>query len=120
MKENKMEKTSFKPLNIEYVLLVISVVVSTTFADVTVGENRYFVTCKYCHGPIGANMHTQKDWDNLFADNAANIIQAHNRTKAELYFNNGLKGHAKDLHDYLNEYASDSAKTNVSGKTGYF
>lgn len=115
-----MKINFFKPLNFKLVLFAISIVVTTISADVQVGESRYFTTCNYCHGPNIAKMHTQKEWEQFFANNAINIIQAHNRTKAELYFNNGFKGHAKDLHDYLNEHASDSTKSNSSGQTGYF
>ncbi len=78
----------------KFTLLFLSAVVAvgmmatTASADVKKGQKAYLKTCKNCHGngTKGAAMHTQDEWDELFANNATSIIKKHVGTKGEQIF----------------------------------
>lgn len=80
-------------------------------ADVATGQKWYTKGCKSCHGngTKGAAMHTQDEWDELFANGGAGIIKKHAGTPAESYFNGDtFRSKSKDIRDFLFEYGSDS------------
>jgi hypothetical protein len=61
-------------------------------------------------------MHTQAEWEALFANNAENIIKAHIGTKAEAEFSSeGFKAKAQDLRDFLFMYGNDSGNVPSCG-----
>ncbi len=102
-----MKSTSFF-LSIVVFLGISSTVVS---ADVAKGQKWYTKECKSCHGngTKGAAMHTQDGWDELFANEGAEIIKKHIGTPAEAYFKGeNFKNRSKDIRDFLFEYGSDS------------
>ncbi len=80
-------------------------------ASVDKGQKLYLKACKSCHGNgvKGAAMNTQAGWDKMFANGAKTLIDKHQKDpKSKPYFDGAFKGHAKDLHDFLKEYSSDS------------
>jgi len=84
---------------------------SVVSADITKGQKWYTKGCKSCHGTgtKGASMHTQDEWDDLFANGGEKIIKAHANDKSAAYFNSDdFKNRAKDIRDFLFEYGSDS------------
>lgn len=87
-------------------------------ADIKKGQKTYLKSCKTCHGngTKGAAMHTQAEWEDLFANGGANIIKKHAGTKGETYFGGeGFKGSSQDLRDFLFEYGSDSGNVPSCG-----
>lgn len=99
-------------------LVAVGMMATSASADVKKGQKAYLKTCKNCHGngTKGAAMHTQDEWDELFADGGAKITKAHVGTKAEPFFNGeGFKGQSQDLRDFLFEYASDSGNVPSCG-----
>ena len=80
-------------------------------ADVVKGQKWYTKECKSCHGngTKGAAMHTQDEWNDLFANEGSDIIKKHVGTPAEAYFKGeNFKNRSKDIRDFLFEYGSDS------------
>jgi len=109
-----MKSTSF----LLATFLAVGMMATTASADVKKGQKGYLKTCKNCHGngTKGAAMHTQDEWDDLFAAGGAKIIKAHAGTKAEPYFNGeGFKEQSQDLRDFLFEYGSDSGNVPSCG-----
>jgi cytochrome c553 len=93
------------------ILITIGTMVSTASADIKKGQKSYLKTCKNCHGngTKGAAMHTQDEWEELFANGGAKIVKAHAKDKSSAFFNgDGFKSQAQDLRDFLFEYGSDS------------
>ena len=93
------------------ILVAVGTIVSTASADIKKGQKAYLKTCKNCHGngTKGAAMHTQDEWDELFANGGAKIIKAHEKDKSAAFFNgDGFKNQSQDLRDFLFEYGSDS------------
>ena len=61
-------------------------------------------------------MNTQAGWDKIFANGAKTLVDKHQKDpKAAAYFNGAFKDHAKDLHDFLKEYGSDSGNVPACG-----
>jgi hypothetical protein len=61
-------------------------------------------------------MNTQAGWDKAFANGAKTLIDKHQKDpKAAPYFNGTFKDHAKDLHEFLKEYGSDSGNVPACG-----
>lgn len=84
---------------------------SAAMADAGKGQKFYLKMCKKCHGngTKGAAMKTQDEWEELFEENGAMIIDAHKGTKGEALFNGDqFKKRAEHLKDFLYEYGSDS------------
>jgi cytochrome c5 len=99
-------------------LVALGMMSTTASADVKKGQKVYLKTCKNCHGngTKGAAMHTQDEWDELFANGGANIIKAHANDKSATYFNGeAFKNQSQDLRDFLFEYASDSGNVPSCG-----
>lgn len=99
-------------------LVAVGMMGTTASADIKKGQKTYLKTCKNCHGngTKGAAMHTQDEWEELFANGGASIIKKHAGTKAEPYFNGeGFKDVSQDLRDFLFEYASDSGNVPSCG-----
>lgn len=92
--------------------MIATMVASTSLsADITKGQKWYTKECKSCHGSgtKGAGMHTQDEWDDLFASESEKIIKKHIGTPAENYFKGeNFKNRSKDIRDFLYEYGSDS------------
>lgn len=108
----------------KFTLLFLSAVVAvgmmatTASADVKKGQKAYLKTCKNCHGngTKGAAMHTQDEWDDLFANNGEKMIKAHANDKSAAYFGGEtFKGDAADLRDFLHEYGNDSGNVPSCG-----
>ncbi len=98
--------------------VAVGMMATNASADIKKGQKGYLKTCKSCHGngTKGAAMHTQAEWDTLFANGGANIIKAHAGTKAETMFNgDGFKNQAQDLRDFLFEYGNDSGNVPSCG-----
>lgn len=84
---------------------------ASAFADIIKGQKWYTKNCKECHGngTKGASMHTQDEWDSLFANDSKAIILKHSGTKAEPFFKGEeFKERSKHIRDFLFEYGSDS------------
>ncbi|HLD22497.1 MAG TPA: c-type cytochrome [Sulfuricurvum sp.] len=99
-------------------LVALGMMSTAASADVKKGQKIYLKTCKNCHGngTKGAAMHTQDEWDELFANGGANIIKAHANDKSATYFNGDVfKSQSQDLRDFLFEYASDSGNVPSCG-----
>lgn len=99
-------------------VVAVGMMSSTVSADDKKGQKAYLKTCKNCHGngTKGAAMHTQDEWDDLFANGGASIIKKHAGTKAEPFFNgDGFKSQAQDLRDFLFMYGSDSGNVPSCG-----
>lgn len=99
-------------------VVAFGMMATTASADIKKGQKTYLKTCKNCHGngTKGAAMHTQDEWEDLFAAGGANIIKKHAGTKAEPYFNgDGFKESSQDLRDFLFEYGSDSGNVPSCG-----
>ncbi|MGD9969230.1 MAG: c-type cytochrome [Sulfuricurvum sp.] len=99
-------------------LVAVGMMSTSASADIKKGQKSYLKTCKNCHGngTKGAAMHTQDEWDDLFANGGAGIIKKHAGTKAEPFFNgDGFKGQSQDLRDFLFEYGSDSGNVPSCG-----
>lgn len=93
------------------VILCTGVIVAPLSADIAKGQKWYTKECKSCHGngTKGAAMHTQDEWNDLFANDSAEIIKKHIGTPAEAYFKGeNFKNRSKDIRDFLFEYGSDS------------
>jgi len=92
-------------------IIFMGVICVNASADVAKGQKWYTKNCKDCHGSgsKGAALHTQDEWDELFAKEGKKIIQKHIGTKAEPYFNgDDFKDKAQHIRDFLFEYGSDS------------
>lgn len=101
-----MKSASFFLLTI----VCIGMIQTNALADVAKGQKWYVKSCKDCHGSgvKGAAMHTQDEWNELFADEKI-LIDKHAGTKAENYFNgNEFRDKSKHIRDFLFEYGSDS------------
>ncbi len=98
-------------------VVAFGMMATTASADIKKGQKGYLKTCKSCHGngTKGAAMHTQAEWEDLFANGGANIIQKHAGTKAEAFFNGAFKNSAQDLRDFLFEYGNDSGNVPSCG-----
>lgn len=99
-------------------VVAFGMMASTASADIKKGQKGYLKTCKNCHGngTKGAAMHTQAEWEALFANEGESIISKHAGTKAEAYFTGpGFKGSAQDLRDFLFEYGNDSGNVPSCG-----
>ncbi|MBN2895690.1 MAG: c-type cytochrome [Campylobacterales bacterium] len=80
-------------------------------ADVSKGQKVYLKMCKKCHGngTKGAAMNTQDGWDELFENNGAKLIKAHEGDSSEAFFKGDMfQKISGDLRDFLYEYGSDS------------
>ena len=99
-------------------VVAFSMMATTASADIKKGQKAYLKTCKNCHGngTKGAAMHTQAEWEELFANEGASIIAKHAGTKAEAQFNGaGFKAQSQDLRDFLFEYGNDSGNVPSCG-----
>ncbi len=102
-----MKSASFFLLTI----VCIGMIQTNALADVAKGQKWYVKSCKDCHGSgsKGAALHTQDEWDELFANDGEMIIKKHAGTKVETYFNGSdFKEKSKHIRDFLFEYGSDS------------
>ncbi|MBD3799623.1 c-type cytochrome [Sulfuricurvum sp.] len=109
-----MKSTSF----LLAALVAVGMMSTTASADVKKGQKAYLKTCKNCHGngTKGAAMHTQEEWDDLFANGGEKIIKAHANDKSAAYFNGeAFKNQSQDLRDFLFEYGSDSGNVPSCG-----
>ncbi len=92
-------------------ILIALLPLTAASAKITKGKKIYLQKCKSCHGngTRGAALQTMDEWNELFADDAIEIKEKHEATKAKKYFNSDLfKRHAPHLRDFLHEYGSDS------------
>jgi len=99
-------------------VVAVGMMSTTASADIKKGQKAYLKTCKNCHGngTKGAAMHTQDEWDELFANNGEKIIKAHANDKSAAYFNgDAFKNQSQDLRDFLFEYGSDSGNVPSCG-----
>ena len=99
-------------------LVAVGMMSTAASADVKKGQKVYLKTCKNCHGngTKGAAMHTQDEWDELFANGGEKIVKAHANDKSAAYFNGGMfKTQSQDLRDFLFEYGSDSGNVPSCG-----
>lgn len=99
-------------------VVAFGMMATTASADIKKGQKGYLKTCKNCHGngTKGAAMHTQAEWEELFANGGESIIKKHAGTKAEPFFTGeGFKGMSQDLRDFLFEYGSDSGNVPSCG-----
>jgi len=98
--------------------VAVGMMATSASADVKKGQKTYLKTCKNCHGngTKGAAMHTQDEWEDLFANGGAKIIKAHEKDKSAAYFNgDSFKEQSQDLRDFLFEYGSDSGNVPSCG-----
>ncbi len=95
------------------VLVAVGVISSSASADINKGKRTYMKKCKVCHGNgvKGAKLKTQAEWNNAFANDAAEFKAWHKGTKAEEYVNSkSFEKKMENLKDFLHEYGSDSGK----------
>ena len=100
------------------ILTAVSLLGSVASADVKKGQKAFLKTCKKCHGngTKGAAMHSQDEWEALFANNAETLVKAHVGDKSEKFFNGKkFKKLSPHLNDFLNEYANDSGNVPSCG-----
>lgn len=99
-------------------VVAFGMMATTASADIKKGQKAYLKTCKSCHGngTKGAAMHTQAEWEELFANGGESIIKKHAGTKAEAFFSGSTFGNtSQDLRDFLFEYGSDSGNAPSCG-----
>ncbi|MDP3301403.1 MAG: cytochrome c [Sulfuricurvum sp.] len=99
-------------------VVAFGMMATTASADIKKGQKGYLKTCKNCHGngTKGAGMHTQAEWEALFANDAASIISKHAGTPAEAFFGGStFQKSAQDLRDFLFEYGNDSGNVPSCG-----
>lgn len=99
-------------------VIAFGMMATTASADIRKGQKIYLKTCKNCHGngTKGAAMHTQAEWEALFANGGEKIIAKHTGSKVEGYFGgSGFSGSAQDLRDFLFEYGNDSGNVPSCG-----
>lgn len=92
-------------------ILVALLSASSLSAKVSKGKKLYLLKCKSCHGngTRGAALQTMDEWKELFANDAEELKDRHEETKAVKYFNSPVfKSNAPHLQDFLREYGSDS------------
>lgn len=109
-----MKSTSF----LLAALVAVGMMSTAASADIKKGQKVYLKNCKKCHGngTKGAAMHTQEEWDDLFANGGEKIIKAHANDKSAAYFNGeAFKSKSQDLRDFLFEYGSDSGNVPSCG-----
>lgn len=98
----------------------VAVMVSTTTAsaDIKKGQKLYLKACKKCHGTgtKGAAMHSQAEWKELFANEGAGMVKAHEGTKADRKFKGRFfQKNQQHLFDFLHNYANDSGNVPSCG-----
>ncbi len=99
-------------------LVALGMLSTTANADIAKGGKAYLKMCKKCHGngAKGAAMHTQAEWEALFADDGEMIIKAHEGDKSEKLFNGKkYKKYSPHIKDFLFEYGSDSGNVPSCG-----
>lgn len=99
-------------------VVAFGMMATTVSADIKKGQKIYLKTCKNCHGngTKGAAMHTQGEWEALFANGGERIVSKHTGTKAEgLFTGPGFQNSAQDLRDFLFEYGNDSGNVPSCG-----
>jgi len=99
-------------------VVALGLMSTTASADIKKGQKAYLKKCKKCHGngTKGAAMNTQAAWADLFANDGAKIIAAHEKTKAKKYFSGKrFKKDGPNLKDFLYEYGSDSGNVPSCG-----
>ncbi|HQS66380.1 MAG TPA: cytochrome c [Sulfuricurvum sp.] len=99
-------------------VIAFGMMATTASADIRKGQKTYLKTCKTCHGngTKGAAMHTQAEWESLFANGGENIVKQHAGSKAEGFFTGkGFENSAQDLRDFLFEYGNDSGNVPSCG-----
>ncbi|MHC3993858.1 c-type cytochrome [Thiomicrolovo sp. ZZH C-3] len=88
-------------------------------ADVKRGQKAYLKKCKRCHGngTKGAAMKTQKEWEDAFANDAAQFRAWHKDDKKAMKYidSSRFKKDAPNLKDFLYEYGSDSGNVPSCG-----
>lgn len=100
------------------VIVALGLMSTSASADIKKGQKGYLKKCKKCHGngTKGAAMQTQAGWEELFANDAALIIEKHKGTKAEKFFNGKkFKKLAPHFKDFLFQYGSDSGNVPSCG-----
>ena len=102
-------------------LAIVTFASLATQASATIkkGQKGYLKTCKKCHGngTKGAQMQTQDEWAELFADEGDLIVEKHEGDKkAKKFFNSKkFKKLAPHLKDFLHEYGKDSGNVPSCG-----
>jgi len=98
--------------------------VEITVTDKTVkdGQKYYLKKCKKCHGngTVGASMHTQGEWADLFngfEKGQSEIMYQHKGTKVEKFFDDEkfINKYAVPLRDFLYNYGNDSGNVPSCG-----
>ena len=108
----------FKRTTVVLSSLLVLLAGSTLNADIKKGQRSYLKQCKNCHGngTKGAAMHSQDEWDELFADGAKKMKEVHAGTKGEAFINGpAFQNSAPDLRDFLYEYGNDSGNVPSCG-----
>ena len=99
-------------------VLALGFLATTAQADINKGQKGYLKKCKKCHGngTKGASMKTQGEWNELFEDGAMLIIEKHEGSKAQKWFEgDAFKKLAPHLKDFLHQYGSDSGNVPSCG-----
>jgi len=97
--------------------LVMALGATHAMADTQKGQKFYLKTCKQCHGTgtKGAAMHTQAEWDEVFANDGEKFIKGHegvDGAERMLKFFPKIKD---DLYDFLHFYGKDSGNVPSCG-----
>lgn len=88
----------------------------------TMGMGAYKKLCRSCHGHSykGAAMHTEKEWNRYFADNAKKLIESHAQVPEtkDIFLSSYFKNRRDNLENFLSKNGSDSGV--VPGCDGNF
>lgn len=101
-------------MNIKLIILIfVTLLLSSSqlMASPEKGKKFYIKKCKKCHGTggKGASMQTMDEWEELFNEDAEELIEKHESTGAKKFFNSKkFKKFAPSLRDFLHYYGSDS------------
>ena len=102
-------------------LVALGMLSTSAFADGSIkkGKKAYLKSCKKCHGngTKGAAMHSQNEWNALFADGSKTLIEAHKDDKKAKKFFAKKKFRKLEPHlkAFLWEYANDSGNVPSCG-----
>lgn len=97
-----------------FVLFIILLLAGVNCFAVEEGRGEYRKNCMKCHGigAKGAFMATQDGWKKWFDNGAKKLADKHSKTEAKSYFeSDGFKVNAKNIFEFLHEYASDSGNS---------
>ena len=81
-------------------------------ASVYKGQRAYMKLCKKCHGSGDKvlALHTQKEWEEIFANDAKQLITLHKKDKnaLKILHSEKFKKSLRHMRQFFHKFASDS------------